>query len=153
MVSTGPSSSYTITAHIVIVTMPLPTLSNPALVNSCLHMVAIPIATPACGNSVMPRYLRTIGSALVIVAPSLAPRYLPRQRAIRYSKMQISSFGFPKKVATLSSAPLRIKNNIRMGGVQWSVFSIIWAASLRTLTNTAPAIMHTSRSDSVNGKL
>ena len=42
-----------------------------------LALVAKPIATPAWGISVKPKYFLTSGSAFVIVAPNKEPQYLP----------------------------------------------------------------------------
>ena len=43
----------------------------------------MPMATPACGIRVMPRYFCTLGCALATLAPMRAPRYLPPVRASR----------------------------------------------------------------------
>ena len=45
--------------------------------NKELAVVAKPIATPAWGTKVSPKYYFTCGSHLVMAVPVYAPRYLP----------------------------------------------------------------------------
>ena len=60
-------------------------MSAPYCGSSPITICAIPIATPACGRSVSPRYFLIFVSAFAIVAPRRAPKYFPRARAKRYT--------------------------------------------------------------------
>jgi len=47
-------------------------------------LIAMPKATPACGNNVMPKYFLIVGSLLTSLAERFAPKYLPIHLNIMY---------------------------------------------------------------------
>ena len=54
--------------------------SSPSAAPSACALTHIPSATPACGSSVMPRYLTVFSSQPTALAEKCAPRYLPMLR-------------------------------------------------------------------------
>ena len=105
----------------------------PVPLNKVEAVVAKPIATPACGTKVRPKYFRTSGSHRVIEAPAKAPLYLPRKRKTKYVPA-IAMMIHPcseAKIVRSKLAPETMKNIIYTGDVNRSKTSNVGPESCR----------------------
>ena len=98
----------------------------------------------------MPRYLRTLGSALEIAEPMYAPPYLPMERARMYTMPASPTVARMEKS---SSAPESTKNSMKSPGVQSSERLRILMESLRRFARNAPSIIQVSREESSQSSL
>ena len=111
-----------------------------------MAVVHIPRATPACGKSVIPKYLQICGSHFVAFALTSVPVYLPRQRNTIYTT-PIPTIATSVNTLSSSSAPLITKNNANNGDVHLSDASIKSCDNGQILQNTVPSIIHTSNEE------
>ena len=113
---------------------------------SCIAVEHIPRATPACGNNVIPKYLQMLGLHFVAFALIIAPKYLPKQRKIMYTR-PIPTIAISANTSNSNSAPLITKNNARSGELHLSEAFIRSSDNGQMLQKIVPNIIHTNNDE------
>ena len=118
-------------------------MKEPSSPPSCIAVMVMPSDTPACGRSVMPRYLQMLSSHFVAFAEAKAPMYFPAERNMIYIAPTATTDSFVNTESS-SSAPLITKNSTSSGPLHLSARSIISSEVSHILQNTEPSIMQVS---------